>query len=237
MYNKVKRILGLVAGILSIVIGGFSCLCGLVSLILGVEVESSMVAFTFISVGLGVPLIVMGSKLARAPVQIDGVWEDRKKLQISLIVFLAIISVYALFAFGYVTAIAEELALVEYADAADTMAGLAVLHYLNFLLVCFAMPLNIVSMCLKTTRGEAQAEPVAVQEKQDVVFDEFEQTKKEDAAPVPSAVKEEASSAEKGKEDTLDAKVRKLKQWKEEGIITEEQYEESIKKLLDNIVD
>ncbi len=232
MYNKAKRILGMIAGILSIVAGGFSCFCGLFSFIVGVDGEAGFIAFASMSVGLGIPLIITGSKLSKAPVQYNGVWEDRKKLHISLIVILAIISVYSLFALVVIAATLEMIAYtaVDYTEVAELMTLLCAFHYLNFILVCFALPLNIVSMCLKATKGEAQENPTIVQKDSEVVFSEFEQGEKEVAVTTPSI-------KESDERDVLDEKVKKLKQWKEEGIITEEQYEESIQKLLNNIVD
>ncbi len=229
MYNKVKRIFSLITGILCIVMGGLSCLCGLESFIMGVEHIASLIMFSMLSIGLGVPLIILGSKLVKAPVKYNGVWEDRKKLHIGIIVIVAIFSVYSLMA---LSAYAVEL---EYGVAEEEFTLMVLLHYLNFLISAPALPLNIVSMCLKAEKEEtsAQAPYASYQQpvyQQPTVFSEFERTE----APAPTPAAQEVAGSE---DISLDAKVKKLKEWKEKGIISEEQYEESIRKILDNIVD
>ncbi len=241
MYNKVKRIFTLITGILCIVIGGVSCLCTVVSLNLPsvVLIMSSLI----FGVGLGVPLIVIGTKLCKPPVKYNGVWENLKKFHIILIVFSAVILLYSVISFS-------TLALYITANVADVAVLAIMLHYVNFILSIGAVATNIVSMSIKADRGSDCAKaysemsteynygkvsdgrycfPACSQTPAQTEQIQYEKANN-NADPVNSM---QASSVDAF--DSIDQKVKKLKEWKDENIITEEQYNEAVKKILNNI--
>ncbi len=216
MYNRAKRILGLIAGISTIAIGGLACLGGLLSLALIELMGGSALFFSIPAIGLAIPLCILGAKACKKPAQVDGVWVSDKKIRIASIVLLGVLFVFEIIVSAIFLEAAETMAeMVSFADLFSSVATSAI----------EPIALHIVTLCLKT---EVKAAPAPVYTDYDgpnatvaeePVFEEFEP-----ARPAPQSG------------ERLEEKIKQLKEWKEQGIISEEQYERAVQKLMDEYV-
>ncbi len=112
MYNKTKRAFDLVAAIISIVGGSIItliCLIGLAtvntlsSAVGGITDSTDLISLygfgtlvvviaLLIVIALGLTVVILGAMLCKKPVKVNGVYPKRKGLNITLIVFLGILT-------------------------------------------------------------------------------------------------------------------------------------------------
>ncbi len=216
MYSKPKRILSLIAGIFAIVMGGLSSLAALFTFFASLY-DPAVVVLAMFNTGFGVTMIIFGCKLCKAPIQENGVWRDPKPSRIALIA----IEGASVFYFFWAMIISLVCAI---GDAEGLLIVAFLFDYLALLLFFEALPLCIVAMCLPAVRGIRSGAPVY--------------TPAPAVLPAPTAPSSPAAPVTPIAEpDGLDTKIARLKAWRAEGVITEEQYSAAIQKLLDNIVD
>ncbi len=263
MYNKLKRAFGLTSAILTIVIGSIEALGGFISFIAGVVLLFSNIGLgdlvglgtaigtmlgALIDLGLGIVLILIGAKCCRQPVKVDGVYDNKKKMHITLIVLLGILAFFGVIGF-FINSIAGKV------------AGLGVL---TFLMVLTALGFEIANLFLKD-EVDAPVDYTNAPWPMDSVFPDMQpqQTEVETAsAPVAEETPVETSATEEQVEQiavelpaveekveetpaatevrveaplTIEEKLAELKRLKEIGALSEEQYNAAVAQLISNL--
>ncbi len=162
MYNKTKRGLNLTSSILSIIVGGLELIGGLVSIIAVAGLLGELLAYPeyvgiaiativgcVLDLGLGVAFIILGALGCKTPIAVDGVYKSTKKVDISTIVFSAIMFVFAIVCFAMGTA--------------------SVFLIISFILVMVMLGLKIGALCIKDVVKDAgvttDGKSLAVEEK------------------------------------------------------------------------
>ncbi len=236
MYNKVKKILGLVAGIIGIVIGAFSIIAGMAGAIdsliwLADGFEDGLfiggIIIGLAAVGFGIALIVVGAKLCKAPRQVAaGVWANRKGLFIGTIVVSAL---YLIIAAVATFAIYGELSWMLYYYSSFGIELAYILNLIGFIFSFAILGLIITCMCLKTV---VPAKPGAAQPAAPATYAQPVAPVAPAAPAAPVAPAPAAAPANK-----IDDKIKQLTQLKDMGAITEEQYQDAVKKLVSSLID
>ncbi len=211
MYNKAKRIVGMIAGIFTLINGVLCCYCALMAFICSMEQNGgAFLLLTLLNAGFGVPMIVFGSQAVKKPVKVNDKWKPSKGVQIAMLVVNAALVVYSFYAIVYS---AIGLDSIDTGTAGFSAVMLILTEYCLIFTAIPPVPLYIVALALKT---ESDPEPAPVSE----------------PLPVP-AIAESAPSLSK---EEVAKKIGRLKEWKEEGIITEEQYRAAVDKLMQEFV-
>ncbi len=207
MYNKAKRILSLIAGILCIVVAGLEFVCAMCGF--NCLVDGGTVFLTITSTGFGVVLLIFGIKLVKAPKKVGDSWETLKGIRITLMVLLGCTMLISAIAF-------EALALNSYYvsltyDQQSAYECLIVFKVFVAIVAEIALPVNIVAICLKTERTANTVAPQPVVDVQD------------------AAVTNSSNAS-------IEEKIKQLKGLLDMGAITEEQYKNSVDKLVKDLI-
>ncbi len=219
MYNKGKRVVSIISGALSIAIGSFSALCALMNLTALSATDPSAIVLSMFDTAFAVLIIVFGTKFLRMPQQVNGVYDERKGAHIALIVIYSIYFIYAIVGASFCIVNLEMIDATPsypsydyyyYSMYSENEFFLTYMLYIyNVVFAAAGFALNIVTMRLKTYK----------------------------AAPSGGYGYTAHQQYARGNEDLsgVSAKVMQLKQLKDEGIITEEEYNEAISKLISQI--
>ncbi len=237
MYNSVKRRLGLAGSILSIILGAvgcFTCLIGFIAITDYNVIDEAMVVL-ILTLGASIALLVLGSKLCRMPEKHDYGWDSRMGNHITIFIFLGIM---------FILSLVLGVLFVAYDISYYYTEFTIVLLFSYFMMVIslVALPLEIVSFCLKPERKvrESQFQPYQTTQPIQPVYAPIQNS----TAVTPqttvftqfaSRAKEvEKSNTVSPKTQALENDISQLKKLKEQGIINEEQYNSAIQKLISN---
>ncbi len=205
VYNKAKKILGRIAGILSIVNGA---LCAILTILVlsGVDLlGGGYIVMALFFAAFAALLILFGIKAVKTPRLENDEWNPGKKEWIAQIVVNAALFVFTIVAMIFLMFAVGIAAGQELEDAAALAAVALLYDYFLMVLAIPPVPLSIVTLCLKAERKEEPAPETT--------------SAPEIGAPLSESVPEQ---------------LTRLKAWLDEGIITKEQYDSAVEKLLRN---
>lgn len=217
MYNKTKRALALTSAILGIIMGAFEIIAGIENILLGADyvgygysysVATGIIIGGVIDFLFGIAIIIIASLYCKKPLLIDGKYVSYKKLNITLLVFDSILF------FIYL------LNIIMY----GTTSALGVIVLILTLVI---LGMTISTLCLKDNVSETEVvnvAPVTIKEEPastEVVLTEVKtEADKEEVATVLEANKDEA----------LYTTIKELKHLKDEGVLSEEEFERAVLK-------
>ncbi len=211
MNNNAKKITNITAGAIGMSLGIMSCLIALFTL--GIGFRAFLAALMILNVGVGVPLIVFGAKNINAPKVSSKVSECNRN---------AIVIAVCCFVLFFVTLFSSVGFLLSF------------LYLLNLLLSLPTGALALVARFLPEAPENKNTTEENFEDDQDI--DSFSS----EAASAPAetyastANTNQAAAAESNAQvsEEVAQELERLEKWKGFGIITEEQYNESVAKLL-----
>ncbi len=194
MYNKAKKTLGLVSGILAILVSAFAFGIAFFAMLWGLESDEIGLFFmALLSIPAGIFSIIFGAKQIKMPIKIENKLTFRTKVYVVIIIFMSALTI--------MNALSGSIAYNGLSGPdVETEELISSIYYIFAALAGASFVLSIVAASLKSGIVEEQ---VVEQE------------------PVQPEVSD---------------KIAQLNALKENGTITEEQYKESVEKLLNNFV-
>ncbi len=218
MYNKAKRTLGLVAGIISIIIGVFQFVGAILSLIGSIGIAQAVIIFlSTLGLAFSAMLVFLGVVLCKKPIITNGEAGDKKAYLIALMVTILCYSFYNFIelilnlAYGFISAIGE----FWYVDC--FMVSL-IFNYFNLFITLPALVLCIVAICIKGKYVQAPVNQAPLAQQPQVATPQ----------PVETPATDNLVSVYE--------KINQLNHLRSLGAISDEQRDVAVEKLVNEIV-